>query len=246
MTPTRRTVLGTLGASSLAGLGGCSALGGRESTPSCDVACFEFSHERAESGPDTLTVRHAAGRDLPAGEVTVSGIAFDWPPVREPGYAYSWAAMSDLDPSDGIGGRSLRVNPALVDAVRLSWDRDGDPVELDAFRVSTCDRHVACFESIHQGADDNPDHLVVRHVAGRDLPAREVYLTGVASEYPPDPETGRTAAWHELGDIGPGAGVAGETIRVEIGFVDTVSVLWRRDGDESVVEEFRLSGASSE
>lgn len=240
MTPTRRSLLRTVGAGSLVGLAGCGAIGERTATTDCDVACFEADLERADDGPDGLTLTHVAGRDLSAGHVAVSGIAFDWPPARESGFTYSWADVADLDPETGVAGRSLTVQPALVDAVRLSWTRDGDPVELGAFRVSDCERGVACFEAIHQGADDAPDRLTVRHVDGQDLPADEVFLTGVTDDYLPEPETGRAVPWHELNDLTPDDGVAGETVRVRIGYVEEVSVLWRRGGGESVVETFEL------
>ncbi|WP_436907701.1 hypothetical protein [Halosimplex marinum] len=240
MTPTRRSLLRTFGAGSLGGLAGCGAIGGRTATPDCDAACFEADLERTEDGPDSLTLTHVAGRDLSAGAVAASGVAFDWPPARESGFTYSWAELSDLDPEAGIAGRSLTVEPALVDAVRLSWTRDGGPVELGAFRVSDCERGVACFECLHEGADDALDRLTVRHVDGQNLPAEEVFLTGVADDYPPDPESGRTVPWHELGDLAPGDGVAGATVRATLGLVERVSVLWRRGGRESVVESFEL------
>ncbi|QLH79598.1 hypothetical protein HZS55_20895 [Halosimplex rubrum] len=240
MTPTRRSLLRTVGTGSLAGLTGCGAIGGRTATPDCDVACFESDRERADDGPDSLTLTHVAGRDLSAGEVAVSGVAFDWPPARESGFTYSWAELADVGPKDGIAGRSLVVEPALVDAVRISWIRDGEPVELGAFRVADCERGVACFEAIHRGADDALDRLTVRHVDGQDLPAEEVFLTGVAEEYPPDPETGRTVAWHELSDLAPGDGIAGATVQAKLGLVERVSVLWRRGGEESAVESFQL------
>ena len=67
-----------------------------------------------------------------------------------------------------------------------------------------------------------------------------MYVTGVASDYPPEPERGRTVPWHELGELVRTDAVAGRSVRATIGFVETVRVLWRHDGRETVLEEFQL------
>jgi len=235
---TRRDVLGSAGTLSLAGLSGCSGLAGRIS--GCGPACVAFSLERSEDSRPTLDIDHAGGRDLPANEVYVSGVAFDWPPARGQGFTYSWDSLGALDPTDGIAGESLTVHPALVERVRVTWRHDGEIRKLGEIRVADCDADVACFEHVHRGADDNPDNLIVRHVGGRDLPANEVYLTGIAAEYPPESETGQTTAWHELGDLTRTDTIAGHSLSVEVVLVESVRVLWRHDGRESVLERFQL------
>lgn len=102
------------------------------------------------------------------------------------------------------------------------------------------DDAVACFEYIHEGADDALDRITVRHVSGRDLDAKDVLLTGVASEYPPDPEQGQTMTWHELSEFELTDGIAGHSIRVKLGFVDTVRVLWNHGTEQSVLDRFQL------
>lgn len=243
----RRELLRETGSlAALLGLAGCPSRGGSESSPgdgrSCDdaVVCFEHDHEAVESGLDTLTIAHRSGRNLPADEVYVTGIAFGYPPVRDRGYTYPWHQLIDGSPTAGIADQSVRVHPALVDVVRVLWRRDGEVTLLDEISVSDCESDVACFEHLHQGADDALDRLTIRHVAGRDIPAEDVAITGVATAYPPDPERGRTVPWHELSELDRTTGIAGHSVRVTVGFVDTVSVLWRHDGDQPVLERFRL------
>ena len=246
MTLHRRAVLRkTTGVVLAGGLSGCSlgSVGsGTDGDDSCDadVACFGHSYDETESGLDTLTVSHSGGRDLPAGEVYVAGVAFDWPPARGRGFTYSWDRLSDLEPETGIAGRSVRVHPALVDAVRVLWRREGEMTLLDEIPVSDCDSPVACFEYIHQGADDALDRLTVRHVSGRDIAAGDVALTGIASEYPPDPEEGRTMTWHEVSDLERDEGIAGRSIRIELGLVETVRVLWTHRNERSFLDRFEL------
>lgn len=277
MTFHRRDVLRGIGGTALlAGLSGCpsgrdgtntespvvdqtntqSPADGQTNTPvpdtgrcESDTACFDYSLERADGALDTLAISHVDGRDLPADEVYVSGVAFDWPPVRRRGYTYPWHQLSesDLAPAAGIADRSVRIHPALVHSIRLLWRHDGEVTLLDEFRVSECDFDVACFEYVHEGADDNPDNLTISHVAGRDLSADEVYVTGTVSEWPPEREEGDTEPWHELSrrepasrPLEPNEGVAGHSVRVHVGLVGTVRVLWRHDGQESILEELPL------
>jgi len=92
---------------------------------------------------------------------------------------------------------------------------------------------VACFEFDHRGFDDAPDWLTIRHTGGRDLPANEVFITGIATEWPPEPEDGETKPWFELDEeLGSMDGIGGEAVRVDLAYVRTVRVLWQRDGGE--------------
>lgn len=97
---------------------------------------------------------------------------------------------------------------------------------------------VACFGFDHRGYDDAPDWLTVRHTGGRDLSANEVFITGIAEEWS-SPGEGETKPWFELDDeLGPTAGIAGEDVQVDLGYVSTVRVLWRHDGNERVIGEW--------
>lgn len=240
MAPDRRTVLRTAASVSLfGGFPGCSAAFDRFGSDS-GSARFDAAHERAEDGPDTLTVRHAGGEDLSASDVYLSGIAFDWPPKRTQGFTYDWAAMADLDPDAGVAEQSVDVHPALVDAVRVVWNRSDEAVVLDAFPVVDCGDGVACFDYIHEGADDALDRLTVRHVAGRDLAAEDVSITATADEYPPESTDGEPAAWHRLGDVGRTEGIAGRSLRTTIARVESMEIRWRHDREEVVLDEFQL------
>lgn len=247
MTLHRRAVLRKSGGLLLAGgVGGCSlwqntsGAGGTDGGQCESVACFEFRQEETDNGSDALTIRHSGGRNLPASEVYVSGIAFDWPPVRHRGFTYPWHRLGEVEPTTGIADESLRVQPALVDSVRVLWRPEDEFTRLDAVPVSDCDAAVACFDYIHEGADDALDRLTVRHVGGRDLAAKNVALTGIASEYPPEPEQGRTMTWAELGEFEPAEGIAGHSVRVTLGFVDTVRVRWTHGTQQSFLDSFQL------
>lgn len=236
----RRTVLRT-GATVpvVVGLAGCSAAFDRFGSGS-GSASFDATHETTDDWLDTLTITHVGGEDLPASDVYLSGIAFDWPPARTQGFTYSWAAMADLDPDVGIADRSVDVHPALVDAVRVLWKDGDEAVVLDEFPVIECGDEIACFDYIYQGADDALDRLTVRHVAGRDLAAEDVYITASADAYPPDPDKGEPAAWYQLSDVGWTEGIAGRSLRTTIARVDSACVLWRHDRGEVVLDEFQL------
>jgi hypothetical protein len=99
---------------------------------------------------------------------------------------------------------------------------------------------IACFDYKHEGADDALDRLTVTHTRGRNLPAGDVYITGIANEWPPEPEEGETVQWSVLGPLGPADRIDSHSVRVKIGFVESVRILWRDDGEETVLEEFQL------
>lgn len=240
MAPNRRTVLRSAASVPLLGsLAGC-ATGFDLFGSDPGRANFEASHEAAEDGPDTLTIRHVGGEDLPASDVYLSGIAFNWPPKRTQGFTYAWDAMADIDPESGVADRSVEVHPALVAAVRVVWKNDGDALVLEEFPVVECGDAVACFDSIHEGADDVLDRLTVRHVAGRDLAAEDVFITATADEYPPEPDDGEPTAWYQLGDVGRTEGIAGRSLRTTIATVESVQIRWRHDREEIVLDEFEL------
>lgn len=99
-----------------------------------------------------------------------------------------------------------------------------------------CPDEIACFSFEYQGADDIASRLDIEHAGGeRRLRAGEVYVTGVSVDY----ESGDTdtVAWAELDDaVGPSDTIDGAGIRIPLGPVDIVEILWRGDGDERVIE----------
>ena len=248
MTIHRRQMLQKAGgALFLSGLGGCNLPSQQEGSnetegaPSeSEVATFEYESEEVEVGLDTIKIIHADGQDLSANEVFISGIAFDWPPQRPRGFSYPWHKLSEIDSETGIGGKSVEVHPALVDSIRVLLLHDDAFTLLSEYRISDCNSAVACFEHIHQGADDSLDHLTVRHVSGRNLTVDNVYITGIATEYPPEPEKGERKSWEEVSDLQYNQGIAGSTIQVKIGLIEKVQILWQRNSSESVLEEFQL------
>ena len=99
---------------------------------------------------------------------------------------------------------------------------------------------ATCLEFSLNRRDDGLDTLSISHTGGRDLPAEDVYVTGVASDHPPELDRGRTVPWHEVGELDRTDAVAGRSVPATIGFVETVRVLWRLDGCNTVLEEFQL------
>jgi hypothetical protein len=77
-------------------------------------------------------------------------------------------------------------------------------------------------------------------VDGRHLPAKDVFVTGIANSYPPTPEGGETRPWDDLESIEANVGIAGHSIRVTVGFVDIVDIRWHSDDTASVLETVRL------
>ena len=101
-----------------------------------------------------------------------------------------------------------------------------------------CLDDIACFNFRHYAADDVSDRLEITHTGGEDLPANEVYITNVVTNY--QAEITETVAWSELDDKpDPSVGISGEKIRVGILFPDVVQVLWYQDGEEQVIGETR-------
>lgn len=103
----------------------------------------------------------------------------------------------------------------------------------------SCD--VACFEFFHEGFDDAPDWLTVRHTQGRALPADEVFVTNVVVDHGPETDwITETVAWHDVDEAtDPTDDVDGSSVRVDIGSPDIVRILWRRGDDERVLDETR-------
>jgi hypothetical protein len=101
--------------------------------------------------------------------------------------------------------------------------------------LTACDE-IACFAFEYHGADDAPNRLDIEHTGGeRRLRAEDVSVTNVSVDY----EAGEnaTVGWAELDDdLGPGDTINGEEIRVQIRFPSIVTIRWRRDGDERVIE----------
>lgn len=106
--------------------------------------------------------------------------------------------------------------------------------DVQLMDTPSCD--IACFEFEHEGFDDAPDYLTITMVEGRGLPAKEVYVTGVATEWPPQSDSGQTKPWHELSYLGPTESIAGHSIRVDLAYVSTVHVLWRHDDEEHTLD----------
>ena len=102
---------------------------------------------------------------------------------------------------------------------------------------SSCD--PACFEGEYQGADDVLDRITITHTGGEALPASEIYITGVADEYPPDPERGEDKTWAEVSDLTSSDSIKeGESVTVKIGYILKVIVYWRRGGEDNILAEF--------
>jgi hypothetical protein len=107
---------------------------------------------------------------------------------------------------------------------------------------------IACFEFTHEGFDDAPDWLTIKHSEGRDLLAEEVFITNVIVEYSGNLGTEseqviETVAWHEVDDeITASDGIAGESVRVDIDPPDVVQVLWRTESEEHVLDEIESYG----
>lgn len=103
--------------------------------------------------------------------------------------------------------------------------------------TSSCD--PACFEGKYQGWDDALDQMTITHVGGDDLPARELFVSGVVDEYPPAPGESCTRPWYKISDYNIYDIIEeGDSIDADVGFVDTVEVLWRNDGEMEQLEEF--------
>lgn len=132
---TRRRALAGLGGA--VGVGGAAWVGARALREyNCDVACFAFDWEGFDDAPDWLTIAHVAGRDLPAGEVFIDEVVVE----SEPGTEWvtdtvAWADLQDdVAPSDGIGGRRIRVDIGSPDVVQVLWRHEGDQQVLDETR----------------------------------------------------------------------------------------------------------------
>jgi hypothetical protein len=101
---------------------------------------------------------------------------------------------------------------------------------------------IACFEFSHEGFDDAPDWLTIAHTEGRNLPAEDVFITNVivGGRGRDSDWVIETVAWHEVDDeIRASDGIAGESVRVDIGFPEVVQVLWRNENGERVLDETR-------
>ena len=60
---------------------------------------------------------------------------------------------------------------------------------------SSCD--PACFESDYLGYDDALAVMTITHVGGKGILAQELFVSGVADEYPTAPGEGCTRPWHK-------------------------------------------------
>jgi len=123
--------------------------------------------------------------------------------------------------------------------------RDGGSSQTESPTQNDDSCEIACFEFTHEGFDDAPDWLTIKHSEGRDLLAEEVFITNVIVEYSGNLGTEserviETVAWHEVDDETRGSdGIAGESVRVDIGFPEVVQVLWRNENGERVLDETR-------
>ena len=114
---------------------------------------------------------------------------------------------------------------------------------------------VADLEFTHEGFDDAPSWLTVRHTGGEDLPADEVYITGQAEgdgEYvningSPSSIGGVMKPWYELDeDVGQEGSIGGaEITRTDFqpdvdGRIDSFEVLvvWEHDGESEIIGEW--------
>lgn len=104
------------------------------------------------------------------------------------------------------------------------------------FQSSSCD--PTCFEGEYEGWDDALNRMTITHAGGDPLPANEVYITGVADKYPPEPESGEERSWADVSNFDPTDNVEeGDSVTVDVGFVDKVVVYWRHDGDKQKLAE---------
>ena len=101
----------------------------------------------------------------------------------------------------------------------------------------SCD--PACFEGEYQGWDDALNQMTITHVGGEGLPARELFVSGVADEYPIAPGESCTRPWYKISNFNSYDVIEeGDSIDADIGFVDAVEVLWRHNGEMEQLEEF--------
>jgi hypothetical protein len=142
----RRTVLA--GAIAAVGFGGClsSQRGSPRQTEtptqtkrspqtedSCEIACFEFTHEAWDDAPDWLTIKHTEGRDLPAEEVFITNVVVEYGRTTDRVIeTVAWHEVDDeIGASDGIAGESVRVDIDPQRAVQVLWRTQNEEHVLD-------------------------------------------------------------------------------------------------------------------
>lgn len=145
----RRTVLA--GATAAIGFGGCLSFQNEspsqiENTPqtenptenddsSCEIACFEFSHQPFDDAPDWLTITHTEGRDLPAENVFITNVVVEYSGNLGTETVIETVAWHEVDneivASDGIAGESVRIDIDPPGAVQVLWRTENTEQVLD-------------------------------------------------------------------------------------------------------------------
>ncbi|GAB7009266.1 hypothetical protein JCM31271_12090 [Halorubrum trueperi] len=103
-------------------------------------------------------------------------------------------------------------------------------------QLTTCNE-IACFSFEYQGADDAPNVLDIQHSGGQEqLPAGDVYVSEVVVDW--ESRETDTLTWAALADdMEPSDTIDGDEIRVRLMTGrDIVTILWRQDDDEQVIE----------
>ena len=105
---------------------------------------------------------------------------------------------------------------------------------------SSCD--PACFESDYLGYDDALAVMTITHVGGKGILAQELFVSGVADEYPTAPGESCTRPWHKISEFESYDVIEeGDSIDADIGLVNAVELLWRNDGEMDQLEEFETT-----
>ncbi|WP_267162950.1 hypothetical protein [Halovenus salina] len=141
----RRTILA--GATAMIGFGGCLSSQNENTpqaespspteSPSCEIACFEFTHEAWDDAPDWLTIKHTEGRDLPAEDVFITNVVVEYSGNLETESeqvieTVAWHEVDDeVVPSDGIAGERVRVDIDPQRVVNVLWRTKNEEHVLD-------------------------------------------------------------------------------------------------------------------
>jgi hypothetical protein len=139
----RRDVIAS--ATATIGLGGCLALRNENNSSenesptdsksdSCEIACFEFTHEGYDDAPDQLTIAHTEGRDLPAEEVFITDVIVGGR-GRDSNWVIETVPWHEVDntikPTDGIAGESIHVDIGFPEVVQVLWRNENGERVLD-------------------------------------------------------------------------------------------------------------------
>jgi hypothetical protein len=132
-------------------VGGLSGCAEREQQQECDseedIACFNYLYRSPDDNPDVLCLVHVGGRDLPAGDIYITNVTREYPPEPPYGQTLSWAAVSDLDPTDGIAGASVLVDIGYTSTVYVLWRRNGS-VEITLETIQRAEDNLSQRENL--------------------------------------------------------------------------------------------------